>query len=132
VGPDPEAIRSAADPLLSLTIRDLTRALEALLDDDVQGEIDASHITVAPVPISEVGRKLLDALLEAPSDLSFREVVGFAQSRYEVVVCFLVLLEAFRLGLIGLEGQDGVEVSIGALGSEAAQSRFQALLEELA
>ncbi len=131
VGPDPEVIRTVADPLVSITIGDLTRALEALVDEDHQSTIDASHITVAPVGIHEVGARMLTVLLEASGNLPFREVVAFARSRYEVVVCFLVLLEAFRLGLVELEGQDGVQVSVASLADVETESRFRALLEEL-
>lgn len=131
VGPPPEFLGDVADPLESVKVEDLTAALSRLLARADSQHVDASHITISPVSAKQVGERLLEAI-DANAVGSFSEMVGFASTRYEVIVCFLVLLEAFRLGLVDLSGEESVAVSAGSLSEFGQRERFLQLLEEIA
>jgi segregation and condensation protein A len=115
VGPEQSHLEGVPDPLEAIDPRELGALyahVMAQVDEDI---IDASHITIAPIAIADVGTRLVDAFPER-GVTSFRELVRFADSRYEVVVCFVLLLEAFRAGLVEINGQDGVQVERRAQG----------------
>lgn len=131
VGPPPEFLNDVPDPLDSVKVEHLTAALGRLLAQVDSQHVDSSHITVSPVSAKQVGERLLEAM-EAKETASFSEMVGFASTRYEVIVCFLVLLEAFRLGLVDLSGEESVEVSASSLSTLGQRERFLHLLEEFA
>ncbi|MGC8480109.1 MAG: segregation and condensation protein A, partial [Acidimicrobiales bacterium] len=109
VGPEAIHLAGVPDPLESIDPRQLAAHFARLMAQVDEEVIDSSHITIAPIAVAEVGSRLIDAFPDQ-GVMSFRDLVGFADSRYEVVVCFVLILEAFRAGLVEIAGEDGVQV----------------------
>lgn len=101
VGPEPEILKRVSDPLKGITINQLVDSYKAILGAKEKEYVDSSHITVHAVDVNSVTTRFFHRL-STKERTSFAELVSFASSRLEVVVCFLSLLEAYRLGAIEL------------------------------
>lgn len=130
VGPDPVMLELASDPLAHIQPLDLLNALGRLLSVESREEVDASHISSSSLSFSDVGRSLLHSIgVNGP--IPFAEAVAFATSRYEIVLCFLLVLEGYRLGLLEVTGEDTVMIDGSTLSTASSVERFAAMLEDL-
>lgn len=101
-GPE-EPFRSLVpDPLERVRLTALRDAGRRALAPPVEAVVDTDHI--APIRAS-VAEAIVDVLARVPAkgSVQFRELVSDADSRLEVIVRFLAVLELFKQGVIDLE-----------------------------
>jgi segregation and condensation protein A len=101
-GPDERFEGLAPDLLIGITIEDLRRAAERALAERPQQVVEVEHVLVDEVTVAEVVQRLIVALADAPP-ITFRELTRHANSRIEVVVHFLGVLELYKQGLVELD-----------------------------
>ena len=119
----------APDLLAGVTPDQLVSAFLKATEDRQPERVDLSHVTVDTLTVSEAVEELA---LELPRRrrVTFSELTGHLDTRIEVIVRFLALLELCKLGLVTLgqgatfgqltvdwvqEGSDLVGVGVGAI-----------------
>lgn len=89
------------DFLEGVSLKDLAIILNQVLVREPVSIIDAEHITPAPIslegPIQMVLKKL-----KGKSELSFRKLTQNCQTRIEIILVLLALLELYKRGTISL------------------------------
>lgn len=136
-GPDDEFIQEVTDPLAKVSVSDLWRTFSNIVKVVERELVDATHITFAPMPVMEVGRRVIGHLMDN-TVTTFSQMVASANSRYEVVVSFLILLEAARAGIVMLESisiedqeKESVQIILSYDDVETVRACFQQLVDAM-
>jgi segregation and condensation protein A len=101
VGLDDDFVVHAPDLLAGITTEDLAQAYLRGSAERPVPRVDLSHVTVDTVSVSEAVAELL-AVPKANRASSFRSLVEDCQTRIEVIVRFLALLELCKMGRVSL------------------------------
>lgn len=101
---DEDAQRAAALMLDDVSTFDLLRALQSVLDR--LEERPTALIQREPFTIAERIRTLFSRVAASPNGLTFRAACDDCESRLEVVVTFLAVLELIRRGRIKVEQRE--------------------------
>jgi len=101
VGLDDDFVVHAPDLLAGITPEDLAQAYLHGSAERPVPRVDLSHVTVDTVSVSEAVAELI-AMPESARSGSFRQLVGDCQTRIEVIVRFLALLELCKMGRVSL------------------------------
>ncbi len=112
------------DILAGITPERLASSLRRFLISEPDSIVDVSHLPAHPVSISQAARGVVLRLIEMQR-CSFEELMDQAQTRIEVVVGFLAVLELYRQSRILIEQ----ESSLREIVVEWASAAFS--LEEL-
>jgi len=101
VGLDDDFVVHAPDLLAGVTPEDLAQAYLRGSAERPVPRVDLSHVTVDTVTVSEAVAELI-ALPRNVRATSFRVLVEGCQTRIEVIVRFLALLELCKMGRVSL------------------------------
>ncbi len=100
-----ELVPAAPDIFGGLTPEKLARAAVRALTPPDRSTVDTSHITRVTVSLEEmVGH--LRARMKSEGGGSFRQICSSAQSRIEVVIALLAVLELFKSQTVDLQQDD--------------------------
>jgi len=102
VGLDDDFVVHAPDLLAGVTPDDLAQAyLRASAERPAPPRVDLSHVTVDTLTVSETVAELINTP-DAERATSFRSLVARCETRIEVIVRFLALLELCKMGRVTL------------------------------
>jgi len=102
VGPE-EPFRSLVpDPLEGLKLNALRNAARRALEPQRVEIVDTDHIAPIRVSVAEAILTVLDRVPEK-KPVTFRELAADADTRLEVIVRFLAILELFKQGVVDLD-----------------------------
>jgi segregation and condensation protein A len=101
VGLDEGFVVHAPDLLAGVTALKLAKAFAKVTAAPVPSNLDLSHVTVDTVTVFEAVRELA-AQLPLQKHTTFAELTAHLDSRIEVIVRFLALLELCKLGMVTL------------------------------
>ena len=101
VGLDADFVVHAPDLLAGVTPDDLAQAYLRCSAERPAPRVDLSHVTVDTLTVSETVHDLLATPVPARAT-SFRALVSGCESRIEVIVRFLALLELCKMGRVTL------------------------------
>ncbi len=90
-----ELAPSASDLFRGLTVKNLARAAGRALAPQDEPSVDTSHITPVTVSLGEMVAQL-KSRMETQQRSSFRQLCSSAQSRMDVVMAMLAVLELFK------------------------------------
>ncbi len=128
-----ELLLKLSDPLSEVTTKDLFDKIKAIMLAQPRSIVDDSHLFQRRID-SEMLRKRTISELEQRKQMGFSELVGWSESRLEVVATFLLLLEGYRLGIFELNQPELLgDLWVVWLGwiSERAKQEMDSLLEAL-
>ena len=132
VGLDDDFVVHAPDLLAGITTEDLAQAYLRGSAERPVPRVDLSHVTVDTVSVSEAVAELL-AVPKANRASSFRSLVEDCQTRIEVIVRFLALLELCKMGRVSLgQGRTFGDLQIEWLDSDELSGVTGRGLAELA
>jgi segregation and condensation protein A len=115
VGLDDNFVVHAPDLLAGITPEDLAQAYLRGSAERPVPRVDLSHVTVDTVSVSEMVAALM-ARHETDRPASFRQLVSECQTRMDVIVHFLALLELCKMGRVALgQGQTFGDLQIAWL-----------------
>lgn len=100
-----ELVPAAPDIFRGLTAEKLARAAVQALTPREKPSVDTSHITRITVSLEEMVEHLR-ARLERERSGSFRQICRTAQSRIDVVIALLAVLELFKDQTVDMEQDD--------------------------
>lgn len=107
-----ELVPAAPDIFRGLTAEKLARAAVRALTPADQPSVDTSHITPITVSLEEMVEELRTRMEKERSG-SFRQICSAAQSRIDVVIALLAVLELFKSQTVDIEQNDPFgEISI--------------------
>ena len=89
------------DPLMGVSFEDLWQAFRKVIDRAEQGE-EIRYVQPDEISIEDMTADVLRRLILQPSGLSFSQLIR-GNSRMELVVTFLALLELLKLGKVRAE-----------------------------
>ncbi len=102
-GLDDDFVVHAPDLLAGITAEDLAQAYLRGSAERPVPRVDLSHVTVDMVSVSEtVAALIAQSESEAARPASFRQLVAECQTRMDVIVHFLALLELCKMGRVAL------------------------------
>ncbi len=135
VGPDLDLVSDVSDPLRKVSAQDLKAVFERMVSKVEREVVDASHLTTTPISVREVGETVMEKIV-ASKKVTFSELIQFAQSRFEVVVSFLIILEGARAGVLELEMTEieesgSVLIRLSASMTDSTFGRFTELIRAL-
>ncbi len=114
-GLDDDFVVHAPDLLAGVTAEDLAQAYLRGSAERPVPRVDLSHVTVDTVSVSEMVAELM-ARSESARPGSFRQLVAGCQTRMDVIVHFLALLELCKMGRVTLgQGQTFGDLQIAWL-----------------
>jgi segregation and condensation protein A len=114
-GLDDDFVVHAPDLLAGVTAEDLAQAYLRGSAERPVPRVDLSHVTVDTVSVSEMVAALI-ARPETARPGSFRQLVSECQTRMDVIVHFLALLELCKMGRVALgQGQTFGDLQIAWL-----------------
>jgi segregation and condensation protein A len=124
VGLDDDFVVHAPDLLAGVTAQDLAQAYLRGSAERPVPRVDLSHVTVDTVSVSEAVAELM-ALPTSNRATSFRTLVEECQTRMEVIVRFLALLELCKMGRVSLgQGQTFGDLRIAWIEAEDLLAGF--------
>jgi segregation and condensation protein A len=130
-GLDDDFVVHAPDLLAGVTAEDLAQAYLRGSAERPVPRVDLSHVTVDTVSVSEMVVALI-ARPETDRPRSFRQLVSECETRMDVIVHFLALLELCKMGRVALgQGQTFGDLQISWLARDdlAAVSNGRGLAE---
>ena len=128
-----ELLLNLSDPLSEVKASDLFEKMKAIMLAQPRSIVDDSHLFQRRID-SEMLRKRTISELEQRKQMGFSELVGWSDSRLEVVATFLLLLEGYRLGIIELNQPELLgDLWVVWLGwiSDRAKQEMNSLLDAL-
>ena len=128
-----ELLLKLSDPLSEVTANDLFEKMKAIMLAQPRSIVDDSHLFQRRID-SEMLRRRTISELEHRKEMGFSDLVGWSESRLEVVASFLLLLEGYRLGIVELNQPELLgDLWVVWLGwiSERAKQEMNSLLEAL-
>jgi segregation and condensation protein A len=101
-GPDDHFLDLAPDPMIGVTPSKIRDALVRALTPRPEPRVDLHHVAPIRVSVADAVVEIADELRRA-GRLSFRELTAASESRLEVVVRFLAILELFKEDRVDLD-----------------------------
>lgn len=123
---------------LEVAPAELARLAAQALAARAAAQVDASHLQPVRMTVREAAGMVASELERAGGVATFRELTAGCRHRVEVIVCFLALLELYKLELVDLEQPANFDVltvvAEGALGPGAGRTlaALTALEEDVA
>ncbi|HVL99359.1 MAG TPA: ScpA family protein [Egibacteraceae bacterium] len=99
---EPELAGVHPDVDLSLTPEELAELAARALAEQPEPTVDLSHLQPVRMTVREAAGMVADELARAGGRASFAELTAGCRHRIEVVVCFLALLELYKLERVEL------------------------------
>ncbi|MDQ3538711.1 MAG: segregation/condensation protein A [Actinomycetota bacterium] len=106
---------------LGVDAQQLAALAARVLADRPASSVDTSHLQPVRMTVREAAGMVMTELERAGGRATFREVTAGCRHRVEVIVCFLALLELYKLDLVDLEQAGSFDVLTVAVGPN---SRF--------
>jgi segregation and condensation protein A len=103
---EPQLARVVPEVALGLTPDDLARIAARALAERPDPHVDTSHLQPVRMTVREAAGMLVDELGRAGGRASFRELTAGCRHRVEVIVCFLAVLELYKMEQVDLEQID--------------------------
>ena len=129
VGLDDDFVVHAPDLLGGVTPDDVAQAYLRCSAERPAPRVDLSHVTVDTLTVSETVRDLINAP-PAERATSFRALVAGCESRIEVIVRFLALLELCKMGRVTLgQGATFGDLRIAWVAADEGAASGQGLAE---
>jgi segregation and condensation protein A len=94
--------RLVPEVALGLTPEELAQLAARALADRPDPTVDTSHLQPVRMTVREAATLVADELERAGGRATFREITAGCRHRIEVIVCFLALLELYKLEQIDL------------------------------
>jgi segregation and condensation protein A len=88
---------------LNTTPQELARIAARALAAKPEPHVDLSHVQPVRMTVREAARMVVDELHRAGGRATFAELTAGCRHRIEVIVCFLALLELFKLEVVDLQ-----------------------------
>lgn len=88
---------------LPITPEQLAELAARAMAEQVAPQVDLSHVQPVRMTVREAARLVTDELARAGGRATFAEVTAGCRHRVEVIVCFLALLELYKLEAVDLE-----------------------------
>ena len=88
---------------LQITAEQLAQLAARVLAEQAETSVDLSHVQPVRMTVREAARLVTDELARAGGRATFAEVTAGCRHRVEVIVCFLALLELYKLEVVDLE-----------------------------
>jgi len=105
VGLEPRFVELAPDLLARTSLADVGHAAATALTPRPLLELDVSHVALARASVKDAILELSEELM-ASGSLSFERLCGRLETRLDIVVRFLALLELFKAGAVELDQKD--------------------------
>ncbi len=119
------------DARLDLTPAQLAALAARALAEKPPAQVDVSHLQPVRMTVPQAAVMVTDELQRAGGRASFRELTAGCRHRVEVIVCFLALLELYKLRAIELHQAANFE-ELTVVASAGWQSASAAVVEEYA
>jgi segregation and condensation protein A len=103
---EPAFARLVPEVTLGVAAEDLARITARALAEQPDPFVDTSHLQPVRMTVREAAGMIADELGRAGGRASFRELTAGCRHRVEVIVCFLALLELYKLEQIDLDQVD--------------------------
>jgi len=104
-GLEPRFVALAPDLLARVGVTDIALAAGRALMPKPELELDVSHVALTRASVRDAILELSEELVSAGS-LSFERLCGRLETRLDIVVRFLALLELFKAGAVELDQAD--------------------------
>jgi segregation and condensation protein A len=103
---EPQLAKLVPEVALGIAPTDLARIAARALAEQPDPFVDTSHLQPVRMTVREAAGLIADELQRAGGRASFRELTAGCRHRVEVIVCFLALLELYKLEQIDLDQID--------------------------
>ena len=102
MGPEEPLASLWPDPLDGVTVKQLARVAQRVLNRPPEPQVDRNHITPIRVSVSDIILRASRALRPGETQ-TFAQLTAGASGRMEVIVWFLALLELYRQEIVDLD-----------------------------
>jgi segregation and condensation protein A len=103
VGVEPPFSELTPPVALAVSAQELAGIAARALAERPERTVDTSHLQPVRMTVREAAGMVMDELVRAGGTASFRELTAGCRHRIEVVVCFLALLELYKLGVVEVD-----------------------------
>ena len=100
---EPRYVAITPDVALPVTAEQLAELAARALAEQPEPTVDTSHLAPVRMTVREAAGLVADELRRAGGRASFTELTGGCRHRVEVIVCFLAVLELYKLERVELE-----------------------------
>ncbi|HUH08424.1 MAG TPA: ScpA family protein [Egibacteraceae bacterium] len=105
---------------LDMVAADLAALATRVLSERPPSVVDIAHLQPVRMSVREAATLVTDELARAGGAASFRELTAGCRHRVEVVICFLAVLELYKLEMVDLKQPEGLGELI-VVAEESAQ-----------
>lgn len=128
VGPEERFVAITPEVALSITPEQLAELAARALAEQPEPTVDTTHLQPVRMTVREAAGLLADELVRAGGRASFTDLTAGCRHRVEVIVCFLAVLELYKLERVELEQAATFgELTVAWVGAEGVS----AVLDEM-